>query len=281
MAKIIKFMAAAMLAAWAGHAAAQSSAITGGVVRIDQPGSAISIGNQFPSPSSPEPAPTAQGVNALAIGNGSAATAPDATALGSFASASAAGATAIGTRAVADQPNTISVGSAGAERRVVNVAPGTGANDAVVVAQLAAETTARAFADAQLGQRLTLEENGRAALASALAAETSSRAAADIALSSQLAATSALIDNLGGRVGRLEDHVASSTAVAVAMGGSAFLPDMRFNLTANVATYDGAHAGSVQLGALVTRNVALNAGVAAGFNKRGKAAGRVGVTFGW
>jgi len=75
--------------------------------------------------------------------------------------------------------------------------------------------------------------------------------------------------------------VASSTAIAVAMGGATFLPGMKFNLTANVATYDGAHAGSLQIGALVSDHVAVNAGVATGFNRRGKTAGRVGVTFGW
>jgi len=56
---------------------------------------------------------------------------------------------------------------------------------------------------------------------------------------------------------------------------------MKFNLTANVATYDGAHAGSIQMGLLVSPNVALNAGVASGFNRRGKTAARAGVTIGW
>jgi hypothetical protein len=68
---------------------------------------------------------------------------------------------------------------------------------------------------------------------------------------------------------------------AVAMSGNAFLPNTRFNLTANVSTYDGAHAGSFQVGAMVSDNVAVNAGMATGFNKGGKTAGRVGVTFGW
>ena len=67
----------------------------------------------------------------------------------------------------------------------------------------------------------------------------------------------------------------------MAMGGTTFLPDMKFNLSANMATYDGAHAGSLSFGALVSPNVAVNAGVASGFNKRGKTGGRVGVTIGW
>jgi hypothetical protein len=56
---------------------------------------------------------------------------------------------------------------------------------------------------------------------------------------------------------------------------------MKFNLTANVATYDGAHAGAMQLGILISPSVALNAGVATGFNKGGKTAARAGFTIGW
>jgi trimeric autotransporter adhesin len=52
-------------------------------------------------------------------------------------------------------------------------------------------------------------------------------------------------------------------------------------MTANVATYDRAYAGSFQLNALVSENVALNAGVATGFNKGGKTADRVVLTFGF
>ena len=65
------------------------------------------------------------------------------------------------------------------------------------------------------------------------------------------------------------------------MGGATFLPGSKFSMTANLATYDGAQAGSFQLSALVSDNVALNAGVATAFNKGGKTAGRVGVTFGF
>ena len=65
------------------------------------------------------------------------------------------------------------------------------------------------------------------------------------------------------------------------MGGAAFLPGMKFNLTANVATYDGAQAGSFQLGGMISDNVAVNAGVATSFSSGGKTAARVGVTIGW
>ena len=89
------------------------------------------------------------------------------------------------------------------------------------------------------------------------------------------------VDTIERRVDRLDRKLASSTAVAVAMSGNTFLPNTSFNLTANVATYDGAQAGALQVGAMVSDNLAVNAGVASGFNKGGKAAGRVGFTVGW
>jgi len=101
------------------------------------------------------------------------------------------------------------------------------------------------------------------------------------ALSGRVGAIEGRVAAIEGQLSRFDKRIASSTAVAVAMGGAAFLPDMKFNLTANVGTYDGAHAGALQLGALVSPHVALNAGVATGFNKQGSTAGRVGVTFGW
>ncbi|MEM6477313.1 MAG: YadA-like family protein, partial [Pseudomonadota bacterium] len=84
-----------------------------------------------------------------------------------------------------------------------------------------------------------------------------------------------------GQLAIMNEEIASSTAVAVAMGGTTFLPDQNFSLSANIGTYDGAHAGSFSIGALVSENVAVNAGVATGFNRNGKTAGRVGVTIGF
>lgn len=108
------------------------------------------------------------------------------------------------------------------------------------------------------------------------------------AMSAQNAATISRLDVLEGslamidsRLSVLDNRISSGAAIATAMSGNAFLPDMKFNLTANVATYDGAHAGSIQIGALVSRHVAINAGVASGFNRGGKTAARAGLTFGW
>jgi hypothetical protein len=165
--------------------------------------------------------------------------------------------------------------------KVTGLAAGTAATDAVNKGQLDAEATTRQNADLALTQRIATEENARAALNGALTSETNARLAADLGLQNQIGALGNRVGNLEAHVAELDDRVASSTAIAVAMGGATFLPGMKFNLTANVATYDGAHAGSLQIGALVSDHVAVNAGVATGFNRRGKTAGRVGVTFGW
>ncbi len=114
-----------------------------------------------------------------------------------------------------------------------------------------------------------------------LNSEANARAAADLGLANRIDLLGTRFDRLQTQVNLLDRHIASSTAVAVAMSGNTFLPDMKFNLSANVGTYDGAHAGSLQIGALVSRHVAINAGVATGFNKGGKTAGRVGMTLGW
>lgn len=164
---------------------------------------------------------------------------------------------------------------------VRNLADGVAATDAVNKRQLDEETSARTQADMQLSQRIDNGDAERAALGQALTAETSARLAADTALNARVDALSDRLDTIDSRLGKLEKRVSSSTAVAVALTGNAFLPNTRFNLTANVATYGGAQAGAMQVGALVTDHVAVNAGVATGFNKGGKTAGRVGFTLGW
>jgi len=79
----------------------------------------------------------------------------------------------------------------------------------------------------------------------------------------------------------LDRKLDGSTAVAIAMSGNAFLPDKSFNVTGNVGYYQGAVAGAVQLGAMVSPNTAFNAGVATNFNKKGGVGARAGFTFGW
>ena len=94
-------------------------------------------------------------------------------------------------------------------------------------------------------------------------------------------ALEAITANLDDRFNDVENRSDVGTATAVALSGAMFLPGKTFNLTGNVGTYRGAVAGALQLGALVNDMVAVNAGVAKGFNKGGKAAARVGFTLGW
>lgn len=157
--------------------------------------------------------------------------------------------------------------------------------------QIASNTTAIAgntTAISGLGTRVsrveTLNTAQQAAitnLQTGLANETNARIAADTAINSRIDALESLAFDFSEGLERLDDKIAGSTAIAVAMSGNSFLPGKSFNLSGNVATYDGAFAGSLQIGAIVAENAAVNAGVATNFNKRGSTAARVGFTFGW
>lgn len=70
--------------------------------------------------------------------------------------------------------------------------------------------------------------------------------------------------------------------MAIAMGGTSFLPGKTYNLSGNVGTYREAYAGAINFGALISESVALNAGVGSNFNKGGaKIGARAGFTIGW
>lgn len=204
-------------------------------------------------------ASTAVGVRALAdaasstaVGANSSATGVQSTAIGQGAVASGTNSVALGTNSVATQANTVSVGTVGGERRVVNVAAGTSATDAV-----------------NFGQLTTTNNN-------VLALQ-----AADTAFDGRIDSLETITSNLDDRIDRFDNRAASGTAVAIALSGGAFLPDKRVNITANVGTYRGAVAGAFQVGAMISPNAAVNAGVATGFNKNGKVGARAGVTFGF
>lgn len=152
------------------------------------------------------------------------------------------------------------------------------AEDTAIRTDLAAEAQARAAVDAQIEQRILAEETARAALSQALVDESSARLASDLALNSQVTALGSRIDALEAQVGFLDRRLARSTAMAVAMSGSVFLPGMRYNVSANFGTYDGESAGALQLATLVSDNVAFNAGVATGFEGGGTSV-RAGFTF--
>ncbi|WP_369026719.1 YadA C-terminal domain-containing protein [Qipengyuania sp. RANM35] len=132
---------------------------------------------------------------------------------------------------------------------------------------IVAEADARAAADTVLLDTIT--------------SETNARIAADTALSNRIDTVSNRVDVLETRIADFDDRISSSTATAIALGGMAFLPDMRFNLAVTGGFYEGANAVAANMGLRVSDNVAVTAGVGGGLNKNGKIGGRVGVIFGW
>jgi autotransporter adhesin len=89
------------------------------------------------------------------------------------------------------------------------------------------------------------------------------------------------IVDLGDRIDRVDKKASGGTAVAIALGGNAFLPNKQFNLTGNVGVYRSEVAAALQVGAMIGQNAAINAGVATGFNHNGKIGARAGFTIGW
>ena len=87
--------------------------------------------------------------------------------------------------------------------------------------------------------------------------------------------------NLEAEVVRLDDKIDSATAVAIALGGNAFLPNKKFNVTMNFGSYGGESAIAGQIGVLVSDSFAINAGVATGFGDEADTGFRVGGSFGW
>ena len=234
---------------------------------------------------------TSTGEQSIAIGGSDSggdaateATAARSIAIGAFAKASVADSVAIGSGSIADHANTVSVGSAGKERKIGNVAAGTAPTDAVNVSQLQSVTgdvsAVQSTVTTHTTQITTLQTDVTD-LETDLAAETTGRIAADTALDGRVGALETITANLDDRFDDVADRADAGTAVAVALSGAMFLPGKTFNLTGNVGAYRGAVAGALQIGALVSDSVALNAGVADGFNKGGKTALRAGFTFGW
>jgi hypothetical protein len=113
------------------------------------------------------------------------------------------------------------------------------------------------------------------------ATQISALQASDAGFDTRIDTLELLSADLDDRIDRIDDRASAGTAAAVALSGAMFLPGKTFNLTGNVGSYRGAHAAALQFGALVSDHVALNAGVAHGFNKGGKTAIRAGFTIGW
>lgn len=123
---------------------------------------------------------------------------------------------------------------------------------------------------------------------SGVAAGEVSATSTDAVNGSQLFATNNRLDalelmavDIDADLRKLDRRLDGSTAIAIAMSGNAFLPDRSFNITGNVGSYEGAFAGALQIGAVVSPNAAFNAGIATNFNKKGGVGARAGFTFGW
>jgi hypothetical protein len=142
-------------------------------------------------------------------------------------------------------------------------------------AAVAAEATIRAAADTALTTRIAAEETARAAADTALGARITAENSARVAADNALGARITDLDNT------LRDKIASSTATAIAMGGSTILPDTNFTLSGNVGMYEGASAVALNAAGRVSEKVYVTAAVGGGLNKGGKLGGRVGVVFGF
>lgn len=149
------------------------------------------------------------------------------------------------------------------------------ANDQALDAYIRSESAVRLAGDTQLNLRIDGEAGARMA---ADAAEASARLAADTALGGR-------IDN-ETRERMIADHairqeIASSTAIAIALGGAVILPDLDFTLSGNIATYKGAQAIALNGSARVGPNTYVTSALGGGMNKRGSVGARVGFVVGF
>jgi autotransporter adhesin len=107
--------------------------------------------------------------------------------------------------------------------------------------------------------------------------------AATAGLAADITALEAADVILANRIDDVDDKARSGTAIAIAMGGAAFLPEKKFNVSGNLGFYRGAYAGALNVNVLIGDNLAINGGLGLGFNRGGNGdlGGRVGATFGW
>lgn len=208
----------------------------------------------------------AQGVSSVAIGRHSNASAPGGTAVGESANAATLNSTSLGLNANASQANSTALGANASAVHANSVAIGAG-------------TVTTATNQVNVGGRTIAGVN--AGVLGTDAVNVSQLTAATAGIAADISGLEAMDAILSSRIGDVDDRSRSGTAVAIAMGGAAFLPDKQFNVTGNLGFYRSAWAGAMNINALVGTNAAINAGIGAGFNKKGKIGGRVGFTFGW
>ena len=215
----------------------------------------------------------------IAIGTRATVQANDAVALGDQATATHANSVALGANTATTATNQVHVGG----RTVSGVAAGAVtavSTDAVNGSQLFAtnaNVTALQTSDTAQNTAITAIQTVNTTQATQITA----LQAADVGLDTRIDALEAVALGFDEDLDRIDDRASAGTAAAVALSGAMFLPGKSFNLTGNVGSYRGAHAAAIQFGALVSDNVAINAGIGHGFNKGGKTAFRAGFTFGW
>lgn len=117
--------------------------------------------------------------------------------------------------------------------------------------------------------------------AGTLAGDAVNKGQLDSAVATLNSSISTMNTNLTSLVRRVQKRLEGGIAVATALSGGTFLPGKAINITGNVGVYRGEAAGALQIGALVSENVALNAGVATGFESGAGTAVRAGFTFGF
>lgn len=206
------------------------------------------------------------GIQSTAIGARSDALGSNSVTLGWDANATATAAIAIGASANASAVNSGAIGQGATATHANSVALGNG-------------TATTAINQVHVGGRTIGGVNAGVALTDAVNVSQLNAATAGIAADiSGLEAMDAILAN---RIDDVDDRSSSGSAVAIAMGGAAFLPDKPFNISGNLGFYRGAWAGAMNINALISPNAAINAGLGAGFNKKGKVGGRVGFTYGF
>lgn len=202
----------------------------------------------------------AQGDFSSAIGYSSYAAAPQATALGNASRALHAGSTAVGAGATTTAANQVKIGAAGSSVQVGDIVASTTAQQGPVylVTTDASGTLGRQAAQA-----------GQAFFAQAVS-------------DAQFDALSARTDQLGARLDGVDVRLRQANggiAAAMAMAGTAILPDKALTASFNLATYRGEQGFSGAVAAAVSRDFYVT-GAITGSTVKGSTAGRVGVVFG-
>ena len=197
----------------------------------------------------------ASGVDSVAIGGDLVASGAGSVALGENAVASHTNSVALGSGSVSTANNQVNVGG----RTIGGVANGVGGTDAVNFGQLTG-----------VSNRVTTLE--------ALAVDFDDRLDA---VGDRVTTLEALAVDFDDRLDDLDDKASAGTATAIAMGGTTFLPGKAYNLSGNMGYYDGAWAAALNFGALVSEDVAVNAGMGYGFSDGGEFGARLGFTWGW